>query len=52
VIVCPAGEQAAFGFLCRGALTITPGIKIVIKMMPFKKIFKYFFQYPSGVLRH
>jgi hypothetical protein len=33
VIICPAGEQVAVEFLCRGALAITPAIKIVIKMM-------------------
>ena len=43
MIVCPAGEQVAVEFLCRGALTITPVIEIVIKMMSFKKIFKHFF---------
>jgi len=52
VIVCPAGEQIAVEILCRGAPTIRPAIECVIKMMSFKEIFKHFFQYPSGVLRH
>jgi len=43
VIVCPAGGRLAVGLLCRRALTVTPAIKIVIKMMPFRKIFKHFF---------
>ncbi len=42
MIVCPAGEQVAIGFLCRGALTTTLAINIVIKMMSFMKIFKHF----------
>ncbi len=48
MIVCPADEQVVVGFLCCGALTITPAIERVIKMMSFKKILNIFFSVLSA----